>query len=149
VIERQDDNADAWANVALASYYLGRYESAVAAYEKVSALKPGDAGALGGLGLTYYTMGNYPKAIEASEKALAISPGELWIQVNLALAAVLALNLDKARAAFEKIIELAATPEDLLHAIASLKELVVRNPNLVPAKEILAKLEDAWRKLKK
>jgi tetratricopeptide (TPR) repeat protein len=149
VIERQDDNADAWANVARASYYLGRYESAVAAYEKVSALKPGDAGALGGLGLTYYTMGNYPKAIEASERALAISPGELWIQVNLALAAVLALNLDKARIAFEKIIELAATPEDLLHAIASLKELVARNPNLVPAKEILATMEDAWRKLRK
>jgi len=69
--------------------------------------------------------------------------------VNLALAAVLALNLDKARPAFEKIIELAKEPSDLLHAIASLKELVTRNPNLLPAKEILSKLEEAWKKLKK
>jgi tetratricopeptide (TPR) repeat protein len=145
----QSDNADAWANIARASYYIGRFDDAVAAYAKVNGLRPGDASAWGGLGLTYYTMGNYPKAIEASEKALAIKPDELWIQVNLALAAVMALNLDKAKSAFGKIIDLAKTPNDLLHPIANLKELVARNPNLGPAREILAKLEEAWRKLKK
>jgi len=147
--ELQGDNADAWANVGLASYYLGRFDDAVHAYSRVIELRPKDGAAWGGLGLTYYSMGSYQKAIEASEKALAIKPDELWIQVNLALAAVLALNLDKARPAFEKIIELAKEPSDLLHAIASLKELVTRNPNLLPAKEILSKLEEAWKKLKK
>jgi tetratricopeptide (TPR) repeat protein len=149
VVEKSDSNADAWATIALASYYTGRYNEAVAAYNKVNEQKPGDAMSWGSLGLTYYTMGDYPKAIEASEKALAIKPDELWIQVNLALAAVMALNLDKARVAFEKIIQLAKAPGDLMHAIANLKELVTRNPNLGPAREILAKLEDAWRKLKK
>ncbi|HUI90723.1 MAG TPA: tetratricopeptide repeat protein [Chitinivibrionales bacterium] len=149
VVERSAADADAWGSIALASYYTGRYDGAVAAYKKVNELKPGDAMTWGSLGLTYYTMGDYAKAIEASEKALAIKPDELWIQVNLALAAVMALNMDKAKAAFEKIIELAKAPGDLMHAIASLKELVARNPNLGPAREILVKLEDAWRKLKK
>lgn len=149
VVEAESGNADVWANIGLASYYCGRYDGAAAAYAKVNELRPGDAMSWGGLGLTYYTMGNYAKAIEASEKALAIKPDELWIQVNLALAAILALDLDKARSAFETIIALAKQPSDLMHAIASLKELVARNPNLSPAREILAKLEDAWRKLKK
>jgi tetratricopeptide (TPR) repeat protein len=149
VVEKSESNADAWGAIALASYYIGRFNEAVAAYNKVNELKPGDAMSWGSLGLTYYTMGDYAKAIEASEKALAIKPDELWIQVNLALAAVMELQLDKAKAAFEKIIELAKVPGDLMHAIANLKELVARNPNLGPAREILAKLEDAWRKLKK
>ncbi len=149
VVEAQEANADAWTNIALASYYLGRYDNAVAAYSKVILLKPGDVMTLGSLGLTYYAMGDYVKSIEASQQALAVKPGELWIQVNLALASTLALKLDTATAAFEKIIELAKEPGDLMHPIASLKELVARNPNLVPAKEILGKLEDAWRKLKK
>ena len=143
------DNAESWGNLALASYYIGHFGEAVSAYERAIELAPDNVRAWGSLGLTYYTMGNYAQAIEASEKALSIKPDELWIQVNLALAAVLALNLDKAKTAFEKIIEFAASPEDLLHPIASLKELLARNPNLAPAREILVRLEDTWRKLKK
>jgi|GEM_PF-5268330 tetratricopeptide (TPR) repeat protein len=148
-VELAKDNAESWGNLALASYYIGHFGEAVSAYERAIELAPDNVRAWGSLGLTYYTMGNYAKAIEASEKALSIKPDELWIQVNLALAAVLALNLDKAKTAFEKIIEFAASPEDLLHPIASLKELLARNPNLAPAREILVRLEDTWRKLKK
>jgi tetratricopeptide (TPR) repeat protein len=149
VAELSKDNAEALNNIALASYYTGRFEESIAAYEKVLTVAPENVRAWGSMGLTYYTMGNYSKAIEASEKALSIKPDELWIQVNLALAAVLALNFDKARAAFETITGLAQSAGDLLHPLAALKELVARNPNLVPAREILEKLEAAWRKLKK
>jgi tetratricopeptide (TPR) repeat protein len=104
--------------------------------------------AWGTLGLTYYTMGNYAKAVEASEKAVAVKPDELWIQVNLALASVLTKDFAKAAAAFDAVMSLAAAPQDLLHPIASLKEMVSRDQSLVSAREILVKLEDAWRRLK-
>jgi tetratricopeptide (TPR) repeat protein len=148
VINTSQDNADAWSTLALALYYIGRFQEAIDAYTKALAIMPDDAMAWGSLGLTYYTMGDYLKAVEASEKAIAIKPDELWIQVNCALAAVLTLNMDRAKAAFDAVMSLATTPGDLLHPIANLKEMVARDPNLGPAREILGKLEDAWRRLK-
>jgi tetratricopeptide (TPR) repeat protein len=147
-LEKAGDNADALNNLALAYYYTGRFQESVDAYTKALGLRPDDATAWGSLGLTYYTMGNYAGAVEASEKAVAIKPDELWIQVNLALAAVLTRDLAKAGAAFDAVMSLAASPVDLLHPIANLKEMISRDPGLQQAREILNKLEDAWRRLK-
>jgi tetratricopeptide (TPR) repeat protein len=147
-LEKAKDNADAWGNLALASYYTGRYQESIEAYTKALELRPDDAIAWGSLGLTYYTMGDYAKAVEASEKAIAIKPDEMWIQVNCALASVLTKDLSKAAAAFDAVMSLAASPSDLLHPIANLKEMVARDPDIAPAREILSKLEDAWRRLK-
>jgi tetratricopeptide (TPR) repeat protein len=148
VVEAVPDDADTWATLALAHYYIGRFEDAVVTYQEVIALRPHDVTAWGSLGLTYYTMGNFEKAVDVSEKALLLKPDELWIQVNLALAEVMALYLDKAKTSFENIIGLARSPSDLLHALSSLKELVARNPNLSPVREIVVMLENAWRKMK-
>jgi tetratricopeptide (TPR) repeat protein len=148
-LKNAPDNADAWNNLALASYYTGRFQEAIDAYEKALAIRPDDALAWGSLGLTYYSMGNYAKAVESSEKAVAVKPDELWIQVNLALASVLAKDLTKAATAFDAVISLAAEPADLLHPIANLKKMVARDPELLQARDILTKLENAWRRLKK
>jgi tetratricopeptide (TPR) repeat protein len=147
-LEKAQDDADAWGNLALASYYTGRYQESIDAYAKALELRPDDVMAWGSLGLTYYTMGNYAKAVEASEKAVAIKKDELWIQVNLALASVLIKDLSKASVAFDAVISLAVSPADLLHPIANLKEMLARDPEIRPAREILGKLEDAWRRLK-
>jgi superkiller protein 3 len=147
-LQTAKDNADAWASLALASYYIGHYPEAIDAYTKALELRPDDARVWGSLGLTYYTMGNYAKAAESSEKAVTIKPDELWIQVNLALASVLIGDLVKAAAAFDAVISLAAVPGDLLHPIATLKEMAARDPNPGLAREILPKLENAWRRLK-
>lgn len=147
-LENEQDNADAWVSLALASYYIGHFPEAIDAYTKALALRPDDATAWGSLGLTYYTMGNYAKAVEASEKAVAIKPDELWIQVNLGLASVLMNDLAKAAAVFDAVISLAAAPGDLMHPIATLKEMSARDPDLGLARDILPKLEDAWRRLK-
>jgi superkiller protein 3 len=146
--QHAQDNADAWAGLAFASYYTGRFQEAIDAYTKALALRPDDAMAWGTLGLTYYTMGNYAKAVEASEKAVAIKPDELWIQVNLALASVLTRDFAKAGTAFDAVMSLAGSPQDLLHPISSLKEMVARDQSIVAAREILVKLEDAWHRLK-
>jgi len=147
-LEKAPDNPDAWGNIALASYYTGQFQEAIDGYTKALAIRPGDAMALGSLGLTYYSMANYSKAVEASEKAVAIKPDELWIQVNLALASVLTKDLSKASPAFDAVISLAQAPTDLLPPIASLKEMIARDPELEQAREILTKLEEAWRRLK-
>jgi tetratricopeptide (TPR) repeat protein len=52
----------------------GRFDDAIAEYERALALDPNAANAVAGLGGTYFLLGQYEKAIEFTDKAIRLSP---------------------------------------------------------------------------
>jgi len=91
-------------------YYKGKYEEALAAYEKAIELKPDYAEAWDNKGVTLGKLGRNEKALEAHEKAIELKPDytEAWDNKGVTLGK-LGRN-EKALEAHEKAIEL--KPDD-------------------------------------
>jgi Ca-activated chloride channel homolog len=75
-------------NVAGGLHALGKYEEAVATYERAlkSPFLPVQAEAHYNLGSTHYRMGDYQKSIESFQEALKINPNDMDAKYNLELA---------------------------------------------------------------
>lgn len=139
-IELKPDDAVAYYNLGNLLYNLKRNEEAEGAYRKAIELKPDNASAYGNLGWMFYVMGKWDQSIEASRQGLAKDPTQMGIQFNLALALLCRGDEESAKAEYRKGMESADT-SSLEAAIADLKEVLEKDPDLPGAREILAQLE--------
>lgn len=85
-IQEDSEFADAYANIAIAYYYLDvfqtekKYAESLKKYaEKAMLLDPEQGESLIAIGMLYMQEKDYEKAIEAFEKVLKYYPNELWI----------------------------------------------------------------------
>ena len=73
-MEKEANNADALINKGVALGNLGKYEEAIAEYDKALELKPDHADALINKGVALGRLGQYQEAIQWIDKALEIKP---------------------------------------------------------------------------
>lgn len=76
----EPNNANAWAAVSVAYFFLDRPDLALEPTKKGVELAPREAGAWTGLGRVYSKLKQYPKAIDAYTHAVELKPenGNLW-----------------------------------------------------------------------
>lgn len=83
----------------------GETADALAAFEKVVEIDPGQAAAFNNIGNLHYIEGRYEEACAAYEKAAEIETGDAMIWINLARCNLQRQEKEKARIAFEKARE--------------------------------------------
>jgi len=81
---------------------LGRFEEAMAKYEKAQELEPGSLSAKGLIGQLFYYTRQYDKAIRLWRESLKAEPGRTWAHINLGLALLQKGSAKKALQEFEK-----------------------------------------------
>jgi tetratricopeptide (TPR) repeat protein len=84
----------------------GRYEEAIAAYQRAIELDPEDAAPHNGLGIVYRAQGRHEEAIAAYQRAIALDPEDADYHNNLGIAYQHAGRYEEAIAAYQRAIEL-------------------------------------------
>ncbi|MGB5595240.1 MAG: tetratricopeptide repeat protein, partial [Crocosphaera sp.] len=85
--EGNSDDYEAWYNRGIALDDLGRYEEAIASYDKALEIKPDKDEAWNNRGVALYNLGRYEDAIASYDKALEFKPDdhEAWNNRGIAL----------------------------------------------------------------
>jgi tetratricopeptide (TPR) repeat protein len=107
---------------------LGRFEEAMAKYEKAQELEPGSLNAKGRIAHLYYSMRQYDKAIRLWRERQKAEPGHIWTHAFLGLAQLQKGSVKKALQDFEKAdrlpggLTLGAFGRACVHAVTGKKE---------------------------
>ncbi|MCW3135973.1 MAG: tetratricopeptide repeat protein, partial [Canidatus Methanoxibalbensis ujae] len=99
-------NADAWNNIGIALYDLGRCEEAIRCYDRALEIDPKDAVAWYNKGIALDDLGRYEEAIRCYDKALEINPkyANAWNNKGVTLGKL--GRYEEAIRCFEKAIEI-------------------------------------------
>lgn len=122
------NDLDVQANLAIALDGLGRYDEAVALYQKLLAEAP-SAILWGNLGWTQYNAGKYAEAIESSRKALEMDPKLAYVRLNLGLFYAVQNRWEEARREYSAALEVATDADirsglqDVLDAMKSRQDV--------------------------
>jgi tetratricopeptide (TPR) repeat protein len=112
-LARQTDNERlvTWAHNGLGNVYdeLGRYEEAIAEYQRAIELDPKDAYPHNGLGNVYYELGRYDEALAEYERAIELDPKYAYPHNGLGSVYYELGRYDDAIAEYERAIELNPT----------------------------------------
>jgi Flp pilus assembly protein TadD len=105
----QLDPKDAYPHNGLGNVYsqLGKYDEAIAAYQRAIQLDPKYAYPHNGLGNVYYQLGKYDDAIAAYQRAIALDPKYATPHNGLGNVYQLLGQYEKALSAYQKAVELA------------------------------------------
>jgi len=97
---------DTWYNRGYILYNLGRYEEAVASFDKVIEIKPDYHEAWYNRGYILYELGRYEEAVASFDKVIEIKPDyhEVWYNRGVALDHL--GRYEEAVASFDKVIEI-------------------------------------------
>ena len=103
-----NERLETWAWNGLGNVYtdLGRYEEAIAAYQKAIELDPKFTWPWNNLGTVYDDLGRYEEAIAAYQKAIELDPQFTWPWNNLGTVYDDLGRYEEAIAAYQKAIEL-------------------------------------------
>lgn len=93
-------------NLGLVEYFAGRYEEALDAYRRTTAMNPTYAPGFQALGTTFHVLGDLPQAIGNYEHAVRLSPEVAPAYNNLGFAYYAARRFDDAVKAFKQAIAL-------------------------------------------
>jgi tetratricopeptide (TPR) repeat protein len=80
------DFADAYINIGIDYYELGRYEKAINAFKQAIGIKPDLLPAYNKLGAAYIICGEYSKAIDTFKKVIEVDPNDVSAHFNLGIA---------------------------------------------------------------
>ena len=105
-----------------------RVEDALAAFDRVSAVRPGDAEALFGRGAALALLLRHDAAIEALQQALARAPWSAVLQYRLGIAHANAGNLDAAREHLQRTLAWSEGSDIGRHAAQLLRVLEGKRP---------------------
>ncbi|OPX70498.1 MAG: lipoprotein NlpI [Methanoregulaceae archaeon PtaU1.Bin059] len=98
VVEADPSFADAWHNLGVGYAYLGRYDDAIACYDRVLKLLPDDALALTNRGIILIRKNEFETAVPFIRDALKKNPRELPLRVSF-------INLLTALGRYEEAIQ--------------------------------------------
>ena len=90
----------------------GKYDDAIAHYDKAIALDPNDAAAYTNRGSAYYRKGAFDRAIADHSKAIAIDPNHANAYYNRGVAYEQKGDKDQAIADFRKVLEINPSDQD-------------------------------------
>ena len=108
--KRLDSAAKAELHKAFTAMDKKDWHTAIAAFKKLIAIRPDDAGAYFNMGITYRELGEYAEAIAAYKKAIAIKPDDPRAYYNMGYAYHYFGKYAEAVAAYKKAI--AIKPDD-------------------------------------
>jgi serine/threonine-protein kinase len=111
ILERDPGNAEATEGLLQAAANLaqaGQFEAAIAAYEQVQQVKPGEVRALQGLGQAYEAQGEWQQAAEWYEKWTQVAPDDRNAFLALGNARFNLEEYERAVAAYERAMALGA-----------------------------------------
>lgn len=137
LIDQVPDVAELHYNLGLAYFDLEDYGSAIAAYERASALNPQDGDTYFNLGLAYKMDGQYARAEETYLKALELSDDVGDILYNLGCCYQDSGKTEQACIVFTKLLEIIPGHLSALNNLAYLEHL---RGNFDTAKELYARI---------
>ncbi len=95
-LKLKPDYVDAYLNLGLDYYRLGRYSDAVDAYRNALKINPKDHAAYAKLAATYILLGEYPLAIKMFKESLKTDPNNPETHFNLGVACIISGDKDGA-----------------------------------------------------
>ncbi|OPX73502.1 MAG: lipoprotein NlpI [Methanoregulaceae archaeon PtaB.Bin108] len=98
VVEADPSFGDAWHNLGVGYAYLGKYDDALACFDRVLALHPDDSAALSNMGIMLIRKNQFEIAIPFIQDALKKKPGELPLRISF-------INLLTALGRYEEAIQ--------------------------------------------
>jgi tetratricopeptide (TPR) repeat protein len=101
----EPDNDVAWYNQGVSLYNLGKYEEAIASYERAIELKPDDDAAWYNRGVSLYNLCRYEEAIASYERAIELKSDDDAAWYNRGISLYNLGRYEEAIASFERAIE--------------------------------------------
>jgi tetratricopeptide (TPR) repeat protein len=146
--ERIQKILSAWNNRGIALYDLGRYEEAVASYDKAIEIKPDDEEAWNNRGIALRNLGRYEEAVASYDKALEIKPDFETAWNNRGNALRNLGRYEEAVASYDKAIEIKPDDEEAWNnrgnALMNLGRYEEAVASYNKAIEIKPDYQDAW-----
>ncbi len=146
VVEWLPEKQGAWYRLGAILSLAGRYDEAIAAYQRAIALDPKVAAPHNGLGNVYAQLGRYDEAIAAYQRAIALDPKFAAPHNNLANVFAKLGRFDEARREYQERIRLA--PENPFTPLVALG-VIARHQGLPESDEhfqhALEHWDVAWR----
>jgi len=100
------DSLQSWRNLAFTHYQLGNTDGAIATYQRIVAIAPGDTAVLSNLGALCVQERRYGEAVQALSRLVEFIPDDFKTYVNLGIAHERLDQIQEAEGAYLRAVEL-------------------------------------------